>query len=200
MQISHAHFVKSASTWKESPDQFLPEFAFIGRSNVGKSSLINMLTQRNKLAKASRNPGKTKLINYFLINESWFLVDLPGYGYAKSAISERVTWLDRTQEYFHNRPCLLHVFVLVDGSIPPQQIDIDFCCALQEDAIPFSVVVTKIDKTTQRNAHRYMEDLKKLLLENLPTLPQMFLSSSKKGRGREKILAYMDTLMHTMFR
>jgi GTP-binding protein len=198
MQITSASFVKSASSWKECPEQFLPEFAFIGRSNVGKSSLINMIIQRHTLAKASRTPGKTKLINYFLINNSRFLVDLPGYGYAKSAISERAGWIDRTQEYFHNRPCLLQVFVLIDGSIPPQQIDIAFCCALQEESIPFSLIVTKIDKATQREIHQNMEALKKALRDHFAVLPQIFLSSSKKNRGREEIISYMQTLAADM--
>jgi GTP-binding protein len=198
MQITSASFVKSASSWKECPEQFLPEFAFIGRSNVGKSSLINMITQRHALAKASRTPGKTKLINYFLINNSRFLVDLPGYGYAKSAITERVSWIDRTQEYFHNRPCLLHVFVLIDWSIPPQLVDIDFCSTLQDEQIAFSLIVTKIDKATQREVHQNMEALKKALRDHFPILPQMFLSSSKKSRGREKIITYMQTLTEDM--
>ncbi len=198
MQITSASFVKSAPSWKECPEQFLPEFAFIGRSNVGKSSLINMITQRNALAKASRTPGKTKLINYFLINNSRFFVDLPGYGYAKSAKSDRAEWIDRSQDYFHNRPCLLQVFVLVDGSIPPQQIDIEFCAVLQDERIPFSLIVTKVDKTTQREVHQNVESLKNALRDHFPVLPQMFLSSSKKGRGREKILSYMENLAADM--
>jgi len=157
MHISKAAFVKSASSWTECPEQLLPEFAFIGRSNVGKSSLINMIVQRNGLAKASRTPGKTQLINFFCINDAWFFVDLPGYGYAKSKVTERKKWIDRTQDYFLNRPCLLHVFVLIDGSIPTQGIDIEFCTTLQEEEIPFSIVITKMDKATQREIHHNME-------------------------------------------
>lgn len=194
MHISSANFVKSASSWTECPEEFLPEFAFIGRSNVGKSSLINMLVQRNGLAKASRTPGKTQLINFFCVNQAWFFVDLPGYGYAKSQITERKKWIDRTQDYFHNRPCLQHVFVLIDGSIPPQEIDIEFCSTLQEEEIPFSIVVTKMDKATQREIHHNMEALKKALQQHFPVLPQIFLSSSKKSRGRDKILDYIAVL------
>lgn len=113
-------------------------------------------------------------------------------------MSERASWIDRTQEYFHNRPCLLQVFVLIDGSIPPQQIDIEFCHALQEESIPFSLIVTKIDKATQREVHQNMEALKKALRDHFSVLPQMFLSSSKKARGREKITSYMETLAADM--
>jgi len=198
MHISKAAFVKSASSWTECPEQLLPEFAFIGRSNVGKSSLINMIVQRNGLAKASRTPGKTQLINFFCINDAWFFVDLPGYGYAKSKVTERKKWIDRTQDYFLNRPCLLHVFVLIDGSIPTQGIDIEFCTTLQEEEIPFSIVITKMDKATQREIHHNMEWLKKELQIHFPTLPQIFLSSSKKNRGRDNILSYIETLASGM--
>ena len=176
----------------------MPEFAFIGRSNVGKSSLINMLTQRNALAKASRTPGKTQLINYFRINQSWFFVDLPGYGYAKSKVADRKKWIDRTQEYFLNRPCLLQVFVLVDGSISVQKIDLEFCAALEAEGIKFSIIVTKVDKASQRKIHQHMENFKKALQDRLAVIPQIFLSSSKKSKGREKILSYIETLAADM--
>lgn len=194
MHIVSANFVKSATSWKECPEQFLPEFAFIGRSNVGKSALINMLVQRNGLAKSSSTPGKTKLINFFCINDALFFVDLPWYGYAKSKVTERAKWIDRTQDYFHNRPCLMHVFVLVDGSIPPQDIDREFCHALQQENIPFSLVVTKTDKTTQSDLHKHMTWLKQALQSHFPVLPQIFLTSSKKSRGREKLLEYISLL------
>ena len=198
MHIITADFVKSASSWKECPEQFLPEFAFIGRSNVGKSALINMLVQRNGLAKSSSTPGKTQLINFFCINNGMFFVDLPWYGYAKSKVTERAKWIDRTQDYFHNRPCLMHVFVLVDGSIPPQKIDIEFCRAMQQENIPFSITVTKIDKATQSDLHKHMEELKGALQSHLAWLPQMFLTSSKKSRWRDKLLAYISSLSSTL--
>jgi len=195
MQIKSAEFVKSAPSWKECPEQFLPEFAFIGRSNVGKSSLINMIVRKNGLAKSSKIPWKTKLINFFMVNDEMFFVDLPGYGYAKSSVADRKKWINNTQDYFFNRPCLLHVFVLVDGSIPPQDIDIDFCKTLHESSIPFSVVVTKIDKCNQSELHKNRESFCKILKSEIVQLPQMFISSTKKAMGGDKILNYIDELI-----
>ena len=194
MHISTAVFVKSVWVVEDCPDRFLPEFAFIGRSNVGKSALINMLIQRNSLAKSSRTPGKTQLINFFCINDKLFFVDLPWYGYAKATVDSRKDWIDRTQDYFHGRPWLQQVFILIDGSIPPQNIDISFCSTLFYDHIPFSIIVTKIDKAKQSDLHKHVTLFKKELQKSIPALPQFFLTSSVNRSGREEIRGFVEGL------
>ena len=151
MIIRNAVFVKSASKLSECPETSFPEIAMIGRSNVGKSSLINMITNHSKLAKVSVMPGKTQLMGFFTINAAWVLVDLPGYGYAKTGFQNRNRWIGITHDYFIGREQLKKVFVLVDGNIPPQKIDLDFIYSLDQKNIPFDIVMTKIDKATQKS-------------------------------------------------
>lgn len=157
MIIKSLVFVKSASKLAECPDPNFPEIAVIGRSNVGKSTLINMLMQK-PIAKSSDKPGKTQLINYFLVNENWYFVDLPGYGYAKASLASRRKWIDETYEYFIDRKPL--ILVLIDGNIPPQKIDLEFLQALSEESLDFVIVVTKADKANQKTLHQNIRLLK----------------------------------------
>ena len=195
MLIRSATFVKSASKLSECPQSDFPEFAMIGRSNVGKSSLINMLANNSKLSKVSVTPGKTKLIGYFLMNQNWYLVDLPGYGYAQISKKERDRWLATTQEYFVGREQLKMVFVLVDGSIPPQTIDFDFIYSLDQYGIPFSVIMTKIDKATQKEFSLHSRLFIKKLESFVSIMPKIFPVSNVTKRGKEKLLDYIETLM-----
>ncbi len=188
MQIASAQFIKSASKLSECPVAHFPEFALVGRSNVGKSSLINMLTQRKQLAKSSVTPGKTQLLNYFLINESRYLVDLPGYGYAKYSKSQRIDWMDTMQEYLNNRPTLKTVFLLIDWSIPPQDIDFDFMQVLAEDQIPFEIIITKTDKSNQKELYKNSVAFQKKYEEYFHKKPELFMTSSSKGRWKDKVL------------
>lgn len=193
--ITSAQFIKSASKFSECPPAQYPEFALVGRSNVGKSSLINMLTQRKQLAKASVTPGKTQLLNYFLINESRYLVDLPGYGYAKYSKTKRIDWMDTMQEYLTKRESLKKVFILVDGSIPPQDIDFDFMDVLTEDQISFEIIVTKTDKTNQKELHKNSTAFQKKYEERFHKKPELFMTSSVKGRGKDQILKRIDDIL-----
>ncbi len=192
MIISSANFIKSASKLSECPLEDFPEFAFIGRSNVGKSSLINMLTQRKSLAKVSITPWKTILLNYFLINESRYLVDLPGYGYAKHTKKERMKWVNTLREYLIKRTTLKTVFLLIDWSIMPQHIDLEFMEILIQEQIPFEIIVTKIDKCTQKDLHRHLTLLKGEIEKLLGKLPTIFQISNTKWRGKEKILEHIE--------
>ncbi|MFA5748014.1 MAG: ribosome biogenesis GTP-binding protein YihA/YsxC [Candidatus Absconditabacterales bacterium] len=191
MEIISSTFIKSASKLSECPEANYPEFAFVGRSNVGKSSLINMLVGKKQLAKSSVTPGKTQLINYFLVNDARYLVDLPGYGYAKYSKEQRTQWMDTMQEYLTQRKNLKKIFVLVDGSIQAQKIDIDFMQVLSEEKLDFVVVVTKIDKATQKDLHKNIFLLKDYLQKDLGKLPEILLVSSQKGRGRDDFLDYL---------
>ena len=164
MQITSVSFVKSASKLVECPDANFPEIAVIGRSNVGKSTLINMLMQKT-IAKSSDKPGKTQLINYFLVNENWYFVDLPGYGYAKASLESRRKWIDETYEYFVQRRPL--IFVLIDGNIPPQKIDLEFLQALSEEELDFAIVVTKADKANQKTLHQNIKLLKQAVQKQI---------------------------------
>ena len=194
MLIRSATFVESASQLTECPVSDLPEFAMIGRSNVGKSSLINTLTGRSDLSKTSVKPWKTQLMNFFLINQTRHLVDLPGYGYAQSGLEHRAKWIDVTHEYFVGRPTLKMIFVLVDGSIPPQQIDIDFIQSLDEEEIPFAIVMTKLDKATQKEATRHQCLFLEKLTSFISTMPEIFAVSNVTKKGREELLEYIETL------
>ncbi len=188
MKIVDAHFVISSTKLSATPKEGYPEYAFIGRSNVGKSSLINMLTNHGKLAKTSVKPGKTKCINFFLINKSWYLVDLPGIGYAKRSKSDRELWHSFTTEYLAKRKTLLNTFYLVDIRIPPQQIDIEYTTWLGTHKIPFNIVFTKSDKL---NNHELKEAIRKYterLAQIWEPLPEIIVSSSKNKAGREEIL------------
>ena len=190
MRITSAKFVVSNQEVSKCPKNQLPESAFIGRSNVGKSSLINTLTERKGLAKISNTPGKTQCINFFSINEEWNLVDLPGYGYAKTSKKNRELWMKFTKAYLRRREQLQNVFVLIDGRIDPQNVDLDFIQWLGENGIPFSLVFTKNDKP--KKTFKNIENFKETLLETWEELPVSFITSSVTNAGREDILAYID--------
>ena len=193
MIIQQADYFTSNVDYRACPAPDLPEFAFIGRSNVGKSSLINMLTQRKNLAKTSQTPGKTQLINHFLINNAWYLVDLPGYGYAKITKSERVKWESMTYDYLRYRPNLVCTFVLIDSRHDPQRIDLEFMEQLGEEGIPFHIVFTKADKVKKSELDGQIARYKKKLLETWEELPPTFLTSAEKGEGREPLLEIIQT-------
>jgi len=189
MIIKSLAFVKSASKLAECPAPDFPEIAVIGRSNVGKSTLINMLMQK-PIAKSSDKPGKTQLINYFLVNENWYFVDLPGYGYAKASLESRRKWIDETYEYFIDRKPL--ILVLIDGNIPPQKIDLEFLQALSEEGLDFVIVVTKADKANQKTLHQNIRLLKQSVQKQIWFLPEMVISSSVKKMGRDQILSIIE--------
>ena len=194
MEIKTATFVVSNSDYRKCPDTGLPEYAFIGRSNVGKSSLINMLTQTKGLAKTSVKPGKTQLINHFLINKQWYLVDLPGYGYARTSKVAREKWQKMISDYMLYRQSLINVFVLVDSRIPPQQIDIDFINFLGTNGIPLSIVYTKTDKQKQHEIAMTVNALKNILTQTWEELPEIILTSSVTRSGRDKILNRIEEI------
>ena len=198
MEIKQAEFTLSAPVVTMCPQDSKPEYAFIGRSNVGKSSLINMLTNNRKLAKTSQTPGKTLLINHFLINREWYLVDLPGYGYAKRSKKE-VDRLDQMiRGYILQREQLVNVFVLVDIRLEPQKIDLEFINWLGISSIPFAIVFTKADKLTANKARQAMEAYKKTLAETWEEMPPMFLTSAEKKEGRDDVLNYIDRINGTL--
>ena len=198
MEIKQAEFTLSAPVVTMCPQDSKPEYAFIGRSNVGKSSLINMLTNNRKLAKTSQTPGKTLLINHFLINREWYLVDLPGYGYAKRSKKE-VDRLDQMiRGYILQREQLVNVFVLVDIRLEPQKIDLEFINWLGISSIPFAIVFTKADKLTANKARQAMEAYKKTLAETWDEMPPMFLTSAEKKEGRDDVLDYIDQINGTL--
>ncbi|MEJ2112318.1 MAG: ribosome biogenesis GTP-binding protein YihA/YsxC [Flavobacteriaceae bacterium] len=192
MQIKSAEFVVSNSDVSKCPKNNLPEYAFIGRSNVGKSSLINMLTNRKNLAKTSGKPGKTQLINHFILNKNWYLVDLPGYGYAKVSKSSKKTFQKFITAYFSKRQQLVSAFVLVDIRHEPQQIDLDFMQWLGENMIPFSVIFTKADKLKPKAIENHIEAYKNELLKSWEEVPNYFITSSSKGIGKDELLAFID--------
>lgn len=194
MIIKSAQFVISNTDIKLCPKDGKPEYAFIGRSNVGKSSLINMVTERNKLAKTSGRPGKTQLINHFIINDEWYLVDLPGYGYAKASKTSRAKWEKFISEYLTQREELLNVFVLLDCRLEPQQIDLEFMNWCGEKAIPFSMVFTKIDKVSSTVLQKNLAKYKKEMLKYWDELPPVFTTSAESKFGREKILNYIERI------
>lgn len=194
MIIQSANYTGSFVDVQKCPAARIPEFAFIGRSNVGKSSLINMVTQRRHLAKTSARPGKTQTINYFLINEEWNLVDLPGYGFAKVSRDQRGKWEEMIANYLKLREQLLCVFQLVDGSIPPQKIDLEFSDWLGEHEIPFVIVFTKTDKRPKGTLDA-VADFKKAMLAAWHALPNMFVTSAEKHIGAEPLLQYIDSIL-----
>lgn len=196
VRVKTARYITSSVDPKGCPPPNLPEFAFIGRSNVGKSSLINALTGTPGLAQVSKTPGKTRCINHFLINDAWYLVDLPGYGYAKQSRTDRDAWAAFTQAYFVDRPSLACAFLLADGSVPPQPADVEAAAWLAEAGVPFGVVLTKADKR-KKGAPPPEENvaaLKAAFLTQLETLPPMWATSSVTGTGRKELLAYMSQL------
>lgn len=198
MDIKSAEFVISNTDIKKCPDSRLPEYAFIGRSNVGKSSLINMLTNKKGLAMTSSKPGKTLLINHFLINNNWHLVDLPGYGYATAGKATREKLKDIIESYILYREQLTCLFVLLDVRHEPQTIDLEFMEWLGENGVPFSIVFTKLDKLSHvravENVNRYRESL----LEQWEELPPVFITSSEKRQGREELLAYIENINQSL--
>lgn len=194
MKIVSAEFVISNSDVAKCPNNKLPEFAFIGRSNVGKSSLINMLMQRKSLAKTSGRPGKTQLINHFIINDSWYLVDLPGYGYARVSKKDKNTFQKFITQYFEKRKQLVLAFVLIDCRHEPQPLDLEFMQWLGESQLPFAIVFTKTDKLKPNALKANIEAYQKKLLETWETLPNYFITSSSKGFGREQLLDYIDAV------
>jgi GTP-binding protein len=198
MKIQSAEFIGSAGSLAGCPKTEKPEFAFIGRSNVGKSSLINFLVQRAGLAQTSSKPGKTKSINHFLINKAWYLVDLPGYGYAAISQSTRTKWLKSTEEYLLKRKNLVSVFLLIDASIPPQKADIEFANWLGGKGIPFSITFTKTDKAKLGEVSKNIKSFKAKLLEHWEELPEMFITSAEKGTGKKEVLAYITSCLKAL--
>ena len=200
MKINSAEFIISNSDVKKCPNEPLPEYAFIGRSNVGKSSLINMLTGKKNLAKTSSKPGKTQLINHFKINSNWYLVDLPGYGYAKVSKSTKAVFQKFITEYFEQREQLVCGFVLIDIRLEAQKIDLDFINYLGESQIPFCIIFTKADKIgkvkAQQNIAAYR---KKLLATGWEEIPQYFVTSSLESSGRDELLNFIDDINKQMF-
>ena len=192
MNIISAEFVCSNTDYKQCPPPDKPEFAFIGRSNVGKSSLINMLVSRKGLAKTSGTPGKTQLINHFVINENWYLVDLPGYGFAKISQTTREKWEKMIRDYLLKRENLLSTLVLIDARLEPQQIDLTFMEWLGEHQIPFVIVFTKSDKLTKNELASNLSAYKKKLSESWEPLPQLIVTSSEKSTGRKELMDYLD--------
>jgi GTP-binding protein len=192
MIIKEAEFVISNTDIDKCPKSKLPEYAFIGRSNVGKSSLINMLTERNFLAKVSVKPGKTRVINHFLINKEWYLVDLPGYGFAHASKTDRQKWEQFIRRYLLRRENLFCIFVLIDSRHEPQKIDLEFMQWLGETEIPFVIVFTKTDKLGKLRFVQFKQDYADKLLETWEKLPEMFISSSETGDGRDDILSFIE--------
>lgn len=192
MLIHTAEFKCSNTRTDKLPAPALPEYAFIGRSNVGKSSLINMLTQKKGLAKTSQTPGKTQLINHFLVNNDWYIVDLPGYGYARASKSSRGEWERFIKYYLKNRESLQCVFVLIDSRVPPQKTDLEFCFWLGEHGIPFLIVFTKADKQSKHKTLQTISAFNKELLVSFEEVPQQFITSSETMEGREEILVFID--------
>ncbi len=191
MQIKSANFVKSSQKWQDCPEANLPEYAFIGRSNVGKSSLINAMMNKKDLAKTSQTPGKTQLINHFLVNEEWYLTDLPGYGYAKVSKVQRKDFEKLITNYILNRKNLVNLFVLIDIRHTPQKIDIEFIEWCGEHGIPFSIIFTKADKLKPNAAIKNVEHYKNELLKTWDGLPEIYVTSAEKKEGTEEILDFI---------
>ena len=194
MEIKKAEFVLSAPRESMCPKDTKPEYAFIGRSNVGKSSLINMLTNNRKLAKTSSTPGKTLLINHFIINNEWYLVDLPGYGFAKRSKSELQKLEQMITGYLLQRQQLVNVFLLVDIRLEAQKVDLDFIQWLGSSSIPFAIVFTKADKLSATKANQNVEAYKKVLSETWEELPPIFITSAEKKQGRDELLDYISQI------
>ena len=194
MQVTSAKFKVSNTDVAKCPADEMHEYAFIGRSNVGKSSLINMLTGKRKLAMTSATPGKTTLINHFIINDSWYIVDLPGYGYAKRSKSERDKLEQIISSYILGRPQMTSLFVLVDSRHKPQKIDLEFMEWLGENGVPFAIVFTKLDKLSRTAGAANIEAYKAELLQQWEELPPIFVTSSETGQGREELLDYIEQL------
>lgn len=191
MVIRSAEFVKSSGKWQDCPDPNIPEYAFIGRSNVGKSSLINAMMNRKDLAKTSQTPGKTQLINHFYVNEEWYLTDLPGYGYARVSKVQRKDFEKLITNYILNRKNLVNLFVLIDVRHTPQKIDIEFIEWCGENGIPFSIIFTKSDKLKPNAVLKNVENYKNELLKTWEGLPEIYITSAEKKEGTEAILNFI---------
>ena len=192
MKINSATFIISNTDVYKCPKDRVPEYAFIGRSNVGKSSLINMLTNHKKLAKTSGKPGKTQLINHFKINDTWFLVDLPGYGYAQVSKSKRKTFQNFIKDYFLQREQLVYTFILVDSRHTPQKIDLEFMQFLGENGVPFGIIFTKTDKLGSSSLNKNIVKYKKELLKTWEAVPTNFITSSETAMGRDDVLNFIE--------
>ena len=198
MRIKQAEFVISNTDLRLCPEPNMPEYAFIGRSNVGKSSLINVLTNNKSLAKISSKPGKTRLINHFLINKEWYLVDLPGYGYAKVNHNAREQFQKFISRYMTTRENLTNVFVLVDSRHKPQEIDLDFMIWLGEHGVPFSMIFTKFDKLKKSEQKKSIRIYETEMLKVWEEMPPYFITSSVSSEGKEELLAYIDEINQTV--
>jgi GTP-binding protein len=196
MIIHSASFIKSSPSIHDCPAPTIPEFGFIGRSNVGKSSLINMITGWSKLAKTSVQPGKTRTINHFLVNDSWYLVDLPGYGYAKVPVKLREKWVRATEDYIMKRENLVSLFVLLDTRHKPQRSDLEFMEFLGLNNIPFARVFTKSDKLTVTALSDSVDNYNSEMMKNWESMPDSFITSAVKGNGRDEILTYIEESMN----
>ena len=194
MEINEVKFIGSYTKIEQCPKAMIPEYAFIGRSNVGKSSLVNALTGRNSVARVSKQPGKTQTINYYKINDLWHLVDLPGYGYAKVSKQMRKSWDQMIMTYLSKRPQLVSACVLVDGRIPPQKNDIEFMNKLGKKRIPFAILFTKTDKLKNNQKARLRSQLSQAMREDWTELPESFLTSSVTGDGIQSVLKYIASL------
>jgi GTP-binding protein len=192
MKVHTAEFTVSSARFEDCPKPAFPEYAFTGRSNVGKSSLINMLVGQNKLARISSTPGKTELINHFHINKAWYLVDLPGYGFAKTLRSERAKWKNMVTDYLLNRKNLMTVFVLADINVPPQKSDLSFMEFLAENSIPFVILFTKTDKLKKFGLAESVRVYKKKLEESWEELPVSIITSAKEKTGQKEIMTYIE--------
>ena len=198
MEVKSARFIISNTDVRKCPQDGKPEYAFIGRSNVGKSSLINMLTRQNKLAMTSATPGKTLLINHFLVNDAWYLVDRPGYGYAKRGKAQQEKLKDIISDYILGRSQMTLLFLLIDSRHSPQKIDLEFIEWLGENGVPFAIVFTKADKLTRSQLHANIEGYKASLLEQWEELPRVFVTSSEHATGRAELLNYIDEINNTL--
>jgi GTP-binding protein len=198
MQIKSAQYLMSNDDFRKCPKPDMPEFAFIGRSNVGKSSLINMLTSNSKLAKTSASPGKTQKINHFVINNSWYLVDLPGYGYAKVSKSQREVFRKMIEGYILNRQNLVNIFVLVDSRLEPQEIDVEFINWLGANRVPFTIIFTKTDKIGPNVLAAKVDAYKEHLHQTWESLPDMLVSSAVSKMGQDEILDYIQNIINSL--
>jgi GTP-binding protein len=194
MIVKSAEFICSNTQVSKLPPPEKPEYAFIGRSNVGKSSLINMLTAKKGLAKTSQTPGKTQLINHFLINDEWFLVDLPGYGYARISKSKKEDWNKFIRFYLDKRESLQCVMVLIDSRLEPQKIDLEFCNWLGEHGLPFVIIFTKADKQSGLKTDQNVAQFKRKLTETFDPMPEYFITSAENKLGRDEVLGFIDSI------
>lgn len=191
MEITKAEYLGSFPSVEKCPNPNKPEYAFIGRSNVGKSSLINMLCRRKDIARVSKKPGKTQMINYYLINESWYLVDLPGYGYAKTSKKQRLAFEKMIRNYLQNRLTLQCAFVLIDANVPPQEIDIEFINRLGHLKVPFVLAYTKIDRLKPLQCEENIENIQNELKKYWNELPEQFITSAKNEAGKKEIISFV---------